>query len=487
MQFNELHLNNSLLEVLGAKGYDTPTPIQQQAIPPVLAGEDVLGLAQTGTGKTAAFALPILHRLLAFPKSADNSHAGTPEEGFQGKRSNNRYDRKPGRGSMTYHRPRRAIRALVLAPTRELASQINDSFRAYGKKTPIRTTSVFGGVSQGKQIHELRNGIDVLVACPGRLLDLMQQGHIRLDSVEYVVLDEADRMLDMGFIPDIRKILSKVPEQRQTMLFSATMPNEIERLVSDFMNNPTRVEIERVSTLAPMVDHAAYYVNQGNKPALLNHILLNSSNGLISVDSNKRVLVFTRTRRSADRVAERLSKTGVRSESIHGSKSQGARERALRDFKRGTCPVLVATDLAARGLDVNNITHVVNYDLPNEPETFVHRIGRTGRAGASGIAISFCDSSEAPFLTVIEKLIRVSLPKVEDHPHHCDMAMSAHSRVDNRRSAPPQNRNFGRKKNSGGGYGQGRRKETASPRGDRPWRKSPPRRKERGSHLDNQD
>lgn len=489
MQFNELHLNNALLEVLKAKGYDTPTPIQQQAIPPLLAGEDVLGLAQTGTGKTAAFALPILHRLLASSKSADKPVEGSFDRNSQDNGPQNRYGRKPARGSMSYNRPNRAIRALVLAPTRELAGQINDSFRAYGKKTSIRSAAVYGGVPQGRQLHELRSGIDVLVACPGRLLDLMNQGHIRLDSVEYVVLDEADRMLDMGFVPDIRKILSKVPEQRQSMLFSATMPNEIERLVSDFLKNPVRLEIAPVSTLACHVDHEAYYVNQGNKPVLLNHLLLNEDDGLLN-QTTGRVLVFTRTRRAADRVTERLEKSGVRAECIHGSKSQAARERALRSFKRGASPVMVATDLAARGLDVSNITHVVNYDLPNEPETFVHRIGRTGRAGTSGIAISFCDSTEAGFMTHIEKLIRVTLPKNEDHPYHCNVAHSAHQRMISRPSGPPRsNQNFGRKKPFGGGYGQsqGRRNSGGSAGGERQWQKAAPRRKDRGPQFDNHD
>lgn len=485
MQFNELSLNSTLLEALKAKGYSTPTPIQQQAIPALLSGKDVLGLAQTGTGKTAAFALPILHRLLAFPKSADNQQqAGNYEKSFQNNRpGNNRYGRKP-RFTNTRNRD---IRVLVLAPTRELASQINESFRSYGKKTPLRCCTVFGGVPQGRQLHELRSGIDILTACPGRLLDLMQQGHIRLDKVEYVVLDEADRMLDMGFIPDIRKILSQVPAERQTMLFSATMPGEVEGLVKDFMNNPIRIEIAPVSTPAAKVDHAAYYVNQGNKPALLKHLLLESSDRLIGEGSKNLVLVFTRTRRSADRVTERLEKSGVRTECIHGSKSQAAREKALRGFKRGTSPVLVATDLAARGLDVSGITHVVNYDLPNEPETFVHRIGRTGRAGRSGTAISFCDSTEASFLNHIEKLIRVTLPKVEEHPHHCEHSQSAHLQIVNRAVAP-QRTGFGGKKpyrgggsnRFGGGGGRGGRRADGGGDNGRPgWKKSAPRRKPR--------
>lgn len=462
MQFNELELHVSLLEVLKAKGYTSPTPIQQQAIPQVLTGVDVLGLAQTGTGKTAAFALPILHRLMQSPAAQEPEKDHNQKE-FRGREQRyGRNGRKPA-FRQNNNRRNRAIRALVLAPTRELATQINDSFRAYGKKLPIRVATVIGGVSQGKQIHDLRQGVDVLVACPGRLLDLMQQGFVRLDKVEYVVLDEADRMLDMGFIPDIRKILSKVPEQRQTLLFSATMPKEVERLVSDFMNDPVRVEVAPVSTPAAKVDHAAYYVNQSNKPALLKHLLLDRTVGVLTGEDDSRVLVFTRTRRGADRVTERLGKFGVRAECIHGSKTQGAREKALREFKRGSSPVLVATDLAARGLDVNNITHVVNYDLSNEPETFVHRIGRTGRAGKSGVAISFCDSNEASFLSIIERLIKVTLPKVLDHPYHCETSEGAHKLIKNRPSAPGRNQGGGRRPGrgkgpGGGGPGAGRRR-----------------------------
>jgi len=475
MQFNELHLNSSLLEVLTAKGYNAPTPIQQQAIPPVMAGNDVLGLAQTGTGKTAAFALPILHRLLANPLSAEspqNSNRENWQRGREPQGGRGRDHRRGPRGGNNLSGRNRPIRALVLAPTRELATQINDSFRAYGKKTPLRVATVIGGVSQGKQIHELRSGIDVLVACPGRLLDLMQQGFVKLDRVEYVVLDEADRMLDMGFIPDIRKILARVPEKRQTLLFSATMPKEVESLVADFMTDPVRIEIAPVSTLAAKVDHALYYVDKGNKPALLKHLLLDQREGVLANGEGNRVLVFARTRRSADRVTERLEKCGIRTECIHGSKTQGAREKALREFKRGVSRVMVATDIAARGLDVTNITHVVNYDLPNEPETFVHRIGRTGRAGASGIAISFCDNSEAGFLGTIERLIRTQLPKVLEQPYHCDSAQGAHLKLINRPAAPAGGRGgaqkFGRKPGNGGNrFGRNSRGPKSGGNGER--------------------
>lgn len=464
MQFNELDLNTSLVEVLRAKGYSAPTPIQQQAIPPVLEGRDVLGLAQTGTGKTAAFALPILHRLLAFPLSADVQQSSERETWGRGREpqgQRGRNHRRPGgRGPNHLTGRNRPVRALVLAPTRELATQINDSFRAYGKTTGLRVATIIGGVSQGRQIHDLRNGVDVLVACPGRLLDLMQQGFVKLDRVEYVVLDEADRMLDMGFIPDIRKILTRVPEKRQTLLFSATMPKEVDALVSDFMTDPVRIEVAPVSTPAAKVNQTAYYVDKGNKPNLLKHLLLDQTEGALANGADSRVLVFTRTRRTADRVAERLEKAGVRAECIHGNKTQGAREKALRDFKRGASRVMVATDLAARGLDVTNITHVINYDLPNEPETFVHRIGRTGRAGASGLAISFCDNTEAGFLGTIERLIRLQVPKVLEHPYHCDSAHSAHLLLMNRPTAPSHGRHpgqrFGRKPGgSGNRFGRG--------------------------------
>lgn len=445
MHFRDLKLVTPLLQAVEAAGYTQPSPIQQQAIPHALQGRDVLGIAQTGTGKTAAFALPILQRLSAAcaaePTASTSSitmHSASmrtmddPEPPARFRRlapratSPREAKGRDARGTAAHPGgPRRPIRALVLAPTRELATQIGESFRAYGRRTSLRTVVVFGGVSQGNQVRELKAGADVLVACPGRLLDLIGQGHVRLDAVEVFVLDEADRMLDMGFVPDIRRVLAHLPARRQTLLFSATMPEEIQKLADDLLRDPVRVEVARVSAPAERVDHAVYFVGRGDKISLLRHLLAPEGAGLPGACGH-RVLVFTRTRRGADRVALRLTRSGVRAESIHGDKSQGARERALRNFRHGTSPVLVATDLAARGLDVDGISHVVNFDLPNEPETFVHRIGRTGRAGASGFAVSFCDAEEAEFLAGIEALIQKRLPQVETHPHHCETARSSH-------------------------------------------------------------
>jgi ATP-dependent RNA helicase RhlE len=356
--------------------YSTPTPIQVQAIPRVLEGRDLLGSAQTGTGKTAAFALPILHRL--------------SEDG------------RPSRG-------RRPIRALVLTPTRELAVQIGESFAAYGAHSGLRHATVYGGVSQRPQEQALRKGVDILVATPGRLLDLMGQRLIDLSVVEVFVLDEADRMLDMGFIPDIRRVIEKLPRQRQTLMFSATMPPDIVRLADTILRDPVRVSVAPVSAPAEAVEQHLYFVEKTEKADLLKHLLAG--------DAIRNALVFTRTRHGADRVERILSRANVRTEAIHGDKSQGARERALSSFKKGTVRVLVATDIAARGLDIVELSHVINYDLPNEPEAYVHRIGRTGRAGLSGIAISFCSFEERPLLAEIERLIRKHLTIVPDHPH----------------------------------------------------------------------
>ncbi len=356
--------------------YTTPTPIQARAIPHVLEGKDLLGSAQTGTGKTAAFALPILHRL-----------AGSG---------------KPGRG-------RRPVRALVLTPTRELALQIGESFAAYGVHTGVRHTTVYGGVSQRPQEQALRKGVDILIATPGRLLDLMGQKLVDLSATGVFVLDEADRMLDMGFIPDVRRLIEKLPAQRQTLMFSATMPPDIVRLADTILRDPVRVAVAAPSAPAEAVEQQLYYVEKADKPQLLKYLLAD--------DAIRNALVFTRTRHGADRVERILSRANVRAEAIHGDKSQGARERALTSFKKGTVRVLVATDIAARGLDIVELSHVVNYDLPNEPEAYVHRIGRTGRAGLSGIAISFCSFEERPLLAEIERLIRKHLSVVSDHPH----------------------------------------------------------------------
>ena len=374
MSFTEFQLSPQILATAKAQGYSIATPIQVQAIPLVLAGKDVLGCAQTGTGKTAAFAMPILHRL-----------------GI-----------KPPANGPDAHRPR----CLVLCPTRELAAQIADSFRTYGKGLRLRHAIIYGGVGQRPQVDALRAGVDIIVATPGRLMDLMEQRHVNLTGIEILVLDEADRMLDMGFIQPIRKIVSKLPAHRQTLLFSATMPAEIRKLADSLLTNPSVVNVAPViSTLK--VEESVYRVERGDKPALLAHL----------VQSLKmyRTIVFTRTKHGADRVVRHLQTRGIRAEAIHGNKSQNARQRALSNFAANKIPILVATDIASRGIDVDGITHVVNYDLTHEPETYVHRIGRTARAGASGSAISFCDREEAANLRAIERLIRRTIP-VQTNP-----------------------------------------------------------------------
>jgi ATP-dependent RNA helicase RhlE len=377
MQFSELPLSQPLQRAIADTGYVTPTPIQQRAIPIVVTGRDLLGVAQTGTGKTAAFALPILERLMA-----TKPHAGE------------RGQRKP-------------IRCLVLTPTRELALQIGESFSTYGRFAGLHHTVIFGGVGQRPQEDALRRGIDTVIACPGRLLDLMNQGFVDLRHLQVFVLDEADRMLDMGFIHDIRKIVAKIPQQRQTLFFSATMPKEIRELASSLLHDPATVEVAPVSSSAETVEQSVYHVDRGHKPALLKHLLTDAS--------WKKVLVFTRTKHGADKVVRWLEQSGTRSAAIHGNKSQNARVRALESFRDGGIRVLVASDIAARGIDIDNITHVVNYDVPHEPETYVHRIGRTGRAGNSGIAVSLCDQEERADLRTIERLIRKPIPEA-DHP-----------------------------------------------------------------------
>jgi len=378
--FDSLGLIDAIRNAVRAENYTAPTPIQSQAIPHLLAGRDLLGCAQTGTGKTAAFALPILQRLAE--------------------------SRRPAAA--------RKMRALILTPTRELASQIDESFRAYGRNLGMSSTVIFGGVGQTPQVQKLNRGLDILVATPGRLLDLMNQGHARLDSVEIFVLDEADRMLDMGFIHDVKKIISALPQKRQTLLFSATMPNDIAHLADRILNQPVRVAVTPVAATADRIDQWMLHVEKGNKRALLDSVLKDRSIA--------RALVFSRTKHGANKIAEQLARSGVAAEAIHGNKSQGARERALANFKAGKTRVLVATDIAARGIDIDGVTHVINFDLPNVPESYVHRIGRTARAGASGIAISFCDREERPFLRDIEKLIRKAIPVVADHPYRIDPA-----------------------------------------------------------------
>ena len=375
MTFKDLGIIEPILRAVKEEGYTHPTPIQEQSIPVLLRGEDLLGTAQTGTGKTAAFAIPIIQHL-----HNDSSR----------------------------HDGHRKIRALVITPTRELAIQIADSFTTYGKHTGVRNTVIFGGVKQGTQTQALKKGVDVLVATPGRLLDLMNQGFITLKDIEHFVLDEADHMLDMGFIHDIRKIVAKLPSQRQSLFFSATMPPAIVDLSRKILGQPERVTIKPEQATADKVEQAVYFVSKKSKPKLLTHLL--------ETDDADSVLVFSRTKHGANKIVKQLGKANITAEPIHGNKSQTARQRALANFKGGDTRVLVATDIAARGIDVEELALVINYDLPNVPETYVHRIGRTGRAKASGVALSFCDAEERPFLRDIQKLIKQQIPVVDEHP-----------------------------------------------------------------------
>ncbi|MFM1822378.1 MAG: hypothetical protein RI967_644 [Planctomycetota bacterium] len=377
--FAELSLAEALRNALAADGYERPTPIQARAIPPLLAGRDLLGIAQTGTGKTAAFALPILEHLLAQQVARLAPGQKLPR------------GRKP--------------KALILAPTRELAAQIAESFASYGRHTPLRSVVIFGGVGQGPQVRAIEQGVDILIATPGRLTDLHQQGLIHLDAVDHFVLDEADRMLDMGFIEPIRRIAALVPAKRQTMLFSATMPKEIRHLAAALLTNPTTVSVTPVSSAVDRIDQRLYFVLKAQKTQLLVH--------LYDEMRMDRVVVFTKTKHGADRLARKLKSNGIRAEAIHGNKKQNQRVRALDAFKSGESPVLVATDVAARGLDIDDVTHVVNYDLPMEPESYVHRIGRTARAGKSGHAVAFCDTEERTQLKQVERLIKFEIPRFQ--------------------------------------------------------------------------
>ena len=372
MLFTDLELMDEIQLAIAQCGYKEATPIQEKTITPVLEGRDVLGCAQTGTGKTAAFALPILQRLAKERKQ----HIG-----------------------------KRTIRALILTPTRELAVQIAESFQLYGKKLPIRTTTVFGGVSQVPQVSKLRKGVDVVVATPGRLNDLIRQGHIQLSHLEIFVLDEADRMLDMGFSQDVNKIIELLPKNRQTLLFSATMPDEVEKLALSILDNPETVKVNPVSSTVDTIEQYLYRIDKGNK----RHLLAS----LLEQEKVESALVFTRTKHGADRVVKELEKASIRSKAIHGDKSQASRQQALKDFKNGTISVMVATDIAARGIDIAGLSHVINYDLPNEAESYVHRIGRTGRAGREGIAISFCSIDEEKDLNAIQRLIKRNIPVLE--------------------------------------------------------------------------
>ena len=376
MTFKELGLIPSVLRTLKEQGYEKPTPIQQQAIPILLKGRDLLGCAQTGTGKTAAFAIPILQ------------HLSKPHKEAKG---------------------RRKIKALVITPTRELATQIGESFKVYGKYTELKNTVIFGGVKQRAQVDALRRGVDILVATPGRLLDLINQRHVNLRDVEYFVLDEADQMLDMGFIHDIKKVIALLPKQRQSLFFSATMHPKIVALSKQILGNPERVTVQPEQTTAERVEQNLYFVTKGNKIKLLLHLL--------QEHEMNSVLVFSRTKHGANKIVKLLMRDGgFDCAAIHGNKSQKARELALDNFKKGKITILVATDIAARGIDIDELSFVVNYDLPNVPESYVHRIGRTGRAGSSGMAISFCDAAERPYLKDIEKLIGKRVNVIHDHP-----------------------------------------------------------------------
>ena len=417
VSFNDLGLAPELLRAVKDAGYDTPTPIQRQAIPAALAGRDIVGCAQTGTGKTAAFSLPILQRL-------DKSAGDEP-----------------------------VLRALVITPTRELAAQIGESFATYGKHLELWHAVIFGGVNDKPQIRELRQGVDALIATPGRLLDLMGRKEIDLGKIEVFVLDEADQMLDMGFLPDIRRIVAALPKKRQTLFFSATMPTEIRELAQSMLVDPVDVTVARVSAPAELVEQRLFFVDKNDKRRLLVD--------LVRERSVQRSLVFSRTKHGANRIAKYLDDAGVGSAAIHGNKSQGARTRALDAFKRGDLKVLVATDIAARGIDVDGVTHVINFDLPNVPETYVHRIGRTARAGASGTAWSFCDSEERPFLADIERLMKRHIERVEDHAYppseRPPELTNLEGRGSGRSSSKPSGGKPGGGRSRGQGQGQGQR------------------------------
>ncbi len=397
MLFKDLHLIEPILRALQTEGYTQPTPIQEQAIPHVLQQRDLLGCAQTGTGKTAAFAIPMLQLL------AENLVNG---------------------------KPTKAPKALILTPTRELAIQIEESFAAYGRHIPLKRAVIFGGVNQHSQVMTLQKGIDILIATPGRLLDLMNQGYVDLRSIRIFVLDEADRMLDMGFVNDVKKVIAKLPVQRQTLFFSATMPAEIKGLADSILTNPAKVEVTPVSSTADTIDQSIFFVDKKNKSALLTFLLKDKA--------IKSALVFTRTKHGADKVVKILNAATIKSAAIHGNKSQNARQAALQNFKNGDIRVLVATDIAARGIDVDDLTHVFNFELPEVPETYVHRIGRTGRAGNSGISFSFCDTEEKLLLRDIQKLIGKQIPVRVDHPYPLSQAVAELEKPHVHQFAPPQ-------------------------------------------------
>jgi len=415
--FDQLDLIEPLLRAVHAEGYNNPTPIQAASIPELIAGRDLLGCAQTGTGKTAAFALPIIQRLNAQPRKA----------------------------------PPRGVRTLILTPTRELAAQIGDSFKAYSRFLRLSHTVIFGGVGQMPQVRSLSRGVDVLVATPGRLLDLIGQRHLRLDSLEIFVLDEADRMLDMGFIHDVRRVIALLPKNRQSLFFSATMPPDIVRLSASMLTDPINVAVDPHASTVELIDQRVMFVSRSDKRDLLRHVLSDAS--------VTRALVFTRTKHGADKVVKQLGLGKVQAEAIHGNKSQTNRTRAMDNFRRGRTRVLVATDIAARGIDVDSISHVVNYDLPNIAESYVHRIGRTARAGKEGVAVSFCDTEERPYLKDIERLIGQKVPVETDHPWHVSGGPSLKPREG--QAEKGQHRSNGN--GNGNGNGKGRRRNHSRP------------------------
>ena len=447
MKFDQLNLIEPILRALQEEGYVQPTPIQEQAIPLVLGRNDLLGCAQTGTGKTAAFSIPVLQLL--------HSRVQKPQ-------------------------PARPIRCLILTPTRELAIQIEESLKAYGRHLPLRHAVIFGGVPQRAQTDSLKRGIDILVATPGRLLDLMQQGFVHLQSLEIFILDEADRMLDMGFVHDVRRILTKIPAKRQSLFFSATMPPEIQKLADTILVNPAKVEVAPVSSTADTIDQTIYFVEKNDKK----HLLVK----LLKDPKIKSALVFTRTKHGADKVVKDLLKAGYTAEAIHGNKAQNARQRALNNFKAGTTRVLIATDIAARGIDVDSLSHVINYEIPNVPETYVHRIGRTGRAGMSGIAFSFCDDEEMAYLRDIQRLIKKQIPVETDHAWSIKGAevplVSGHFHNNSRPAAPkkkakpqqPRNQPPQAQNQSTSRSSSGENPNSPKPKGKgRPWHKKGPR------------
>ena len=416
MIFKELNVIEPVLKAISEAGYEKPTEIQENSIPVVLKGRDILGCAQTGTGKTAAFAIPIIQNIV--------TAKGNSKE--------------------------RSIKALIVAPTRELAIQIEENFTIYAKYLDIKNTVIFGGVNQTSQVRKINAGVDVLVATPGRLLDLVNQRHIDLSNVKYFVLDEADRMLDMGMIHDVKKIISKLPKERQNLLFSATMPKEVTKLVNSILKNPVKVEVQPVSSTAEIISQGVYFVPKKNKKSLLIHLLKD--------ESIKSVIVFSRTKHGANKIAKDLEKAGIQSAAIHGNKSQNQRQLALNNFKEGNIRVLVATDIAARGIDIDELSHVINYDLPDVAETYVHRIGRTGRAGASGVAITFCDEEEKAMFRSIEKVIGKTIPILAEEEYEIIQTVAQPPQKKRNNQGNRNNRNYKSYRGKSSGKNRGNNK-----------------------------